>query len=86
MKDAGIFWVAKKELRDFWGYAKKSSDLFGYKIWTSVNPPPPPLIIKICEWGTWELCTAISQKLQLTKVIKHMHSFSATVTGLFKIE
>ena len=38
MKDAGIFlgrekkqgyfWVAKKGLRDFFGYAKKSSDFF----------------------------------------------------------
>ena len=39
MKDAGIFWVrrkqrdflgvAKKRLRDFFAYAKKSSDFFG---------------------------------------------------------
>ena len=40
MKDAGIilgrkkkseefFWVAKKGLRDFLGYAKKGSDFFG---------------------------------------------------------
>ena len=29
MKDAGIFWVAKKELRDFFRYAKKGSDFFG---------------------------------------------------------
>ena len=40
MKDAGVFWgreiktegffvVAKKGLRDFFGYAKKGSDFFG---------------------------------------------------------
>ena len=28
IKDAGIFWDAKKGLRDFFGYAKKSSDFF----------------------------------------------------------
>ena len=28
-KPEGFFWVAKKELRDFSGYAKKSSDFFG---------------------------------------------------------
>ena len=28
-KTEGVFWVAKKGLRDFWGYAKKSSDFFG---------------------------------------------------------
>ena len=28
MKDAGFFWVVKKGLRDFLGYAKKSGDFF----------------------------------------------------------
>ena len=39
MKDAGMqkktegfFWVAKKGLRDFFGYAKKSSDFLGRQI------------------------------------------------------
>ena len=30
MKDAKIFWVTKKGLRDFLRYAKKSSDFFGW--------------------------------------------------------
>ena len=28
-KTDGFFWVAKKGLRDIFGYAKKSSDFFG---------------------------------------------------------
>ena len=28
-KTGGFFWVAKKELRDFFGYAQKGSDFFG---------------------------------------------------------
>ena len=39
----GIFWVGKKELKEFLGYAKKRRDFFGYKIWTSCQTPPPPL-------------------------------------------
>ena len=31
-KKEGFFWVAKKGLRDFGGYAKKSSDFFGRQI------------------------------------------------------
>ena len=30
----GFFWVAKKGLRDFFGYVKKSSDFFG---WTNAE-------------------------------------------------
>ena len=43
-KTEGFFWVDK-----FWSW-----DFLGYKIWTSVWPPP---VIKICEWGPWNwLC------------------------------
>ena len=28
-KNKGIFWAVRKGLRDFFGYAKKSSDFFG---------------------------------------------------------
>ena len=31
-KNRGIFWVAKKGLRDFLGYANKSSDFLGRQI------------------------------------------------------
>ena len=75
MKDAGIFLgrkktkgffgVAKKGLRDFLGYAKKSSDFnwqtnsevvisLGIK-YKPLSDTPPPLVVKICEWGPWEL-------------------------------
>ena len=43
----GFFWgVAKKGLKDFFGYAKKVVIFLG-----SVEPPAP--VIKICEWGPW---------------------------------
>ena len=45
-KTKGLFWVAKKGLREFFGYAKKRSDLFGYR--TSVRPPPLP-----CQQNMW---------------------------------
>ena len=62
MKDAGIFWVtkktetflevAKKGLRDFWGYAIKRSDFLGSKnpevvIFSGIKYEPlsdPPVI------------------------------------------
>ena len=31
-KPKGFFWVAKKNLRDFFGYVKKSSDFMGRQI------------------------------------------------------
>ena len=57
-----LLWVVKKGLRDFFGYAKDSSEFFGLdKFWSCdffgikyeplLDPPPP--IIKICEWGPW---------------------------------
>ena len=30
MKDAGIFWVAKKKQGDFFGLRKRTQGLFGY--------------------------------------------------------
>ena len=66
------FWgVAKRGLRDFLGYAKKSSKFFGlansevvifldmkYEPLSDPHRPPPPLVIKICEWapGSHPLC------------------------------
>ena len=56
----------KKGLRDFLGYAKKSSDFFGWTnsevvIFLSIKyeplsdlPPPHPPVIKICGWGPWD--------------------------------
>ena len=46
-KNRGMFLGCEKRPRDLFGYAKKSSefwscDFFGYKIWTTVGPPPPP--------------------------------------------
>ena len=82
MKDAGIFfglqkkkterffWVAKKGLRDFLGYAKKSSDFFGQTnsevviFWGIKYEPLSDLpVIKICEWGPW-----VFTKLDLASV------------------
>ena len=72
----GFFWVAKKTkgflgivkkgLRDFLGYAKKSSDFnwqtnsevvisLGIKYKPLSDSPPPLLVVKICEWSSWEL-------------------------------
>ena len=83
MKDAGIFWVAKKTkgflgvakkgLRDFFGYAKKSSNFYWQTnsevvIFLGIKyiplfgpPPPPPLVVKICEWGPWELSLLVNR-------------------------
>ena len=63
-KTKGFFGVVKKGLRDFLGYAKKSSD-FNWQTNSEVvislvikyKPlsDPPSLVIKICDWGPWEL-------------------------------
>ena len=62
MKDTGIFffWVAKKGLRDFFAYAKKSSDILGKTnsevviFWgMKYEPLSGSRVIKICEWGPW---------------------------------
>ena len=61
-KTEGFFWVAKKGLRDFFGYAKNVVNFlgrqilklwfFGYKIWISVRPPPsPPSLICVFVSG-----------------------------------
>ena len=81
MKDAGTFLGHEKKqrvfflgcekgtLRDFFGYAKKSSDFFGSTTNVEVviflgikykplsDSPPPPPVIKICEWGPWVYTT-----------------------------
>ena len=64
-KTNGYFGVAKKGLRDFWGYAKKSSNFnwqtnsevvisLGIKYKPLSDPPSPPPSLN-CEWGPWEL-------------------------------
>ena len=61
-KKTGYFCVAKKGIRDFLGYAKKSSVFWGGRqtsevvIFLSIkyeplSPPPPLPVIKICEWA-----------------------------------
>ena len=63
-KTEGFFWVAKKGLRDFLGYAKKSSDFFGqtnsevvifwgikYEPLSDPTPPPPPPSVKFGPLG-----------------------------------
>ena len=58
-KNERFFWVAKKGLRDIFGYARKSSDFYrqtnsevvifwGIKYEPQSDLPP---VIKTCEWG-----------------------------------
>ena len=87
-KTKGFFGVVKKGLRDFWGYTKKSSD-FNWQTNSEVvislvikykplsDPPPPPLVVKICEWGPWKLSLlvhCIAHKTIVTS--KQYHNFT----------
>ena len=63
---SGFFWVAKKGVRDFLGYAKKTGDFFGQTnsevvifLGIKYEPLSDPPIIKICEWGPWAPCTSV---------------------------
>ena len=67
-KQRNFLGLRKKGLRDFLGYAKKPIDFYwqtkiseavislGIKYKLLSDPPPPsPFVVKICEWGPWEL-------------------------------
>ena len=49
----GFFWVCKKS-SDFFGWTNSEVVIsLGIKYEPLSDPPPP--VIKVCEWGPWDL-------------------------------
>ena len=91
VKNKGIFGVAKKGLRDFLRYSKKSSDFYwqrNYEVVISLGikykplsdsppPTPTPLVVKICEWDPWELSLLVHRTAHKAIVTsKQYHNFT----------
>ena len=86
-KKQSDFWgLRKKVLRDFFGYAKNSSDF----IWQTNSEvvislgikyeplsDPPTLVVKICEWAPWELSLLVHRIAHKTIVTSKQYQFYA---------
>ena len=78
MEDAGTFLGCEKKQRDFLGCKKRlTRDFFGYKIWISVGPPPPPspLSLKFVSGAPGDLAHNIQEKSVYSKQPFNLPSF-----------